>query len=214
MSSGSNFSNSARPAGRPRRENERRILAAAEEAFARHGYGGTKMQQIAEQAGISKASLHYYFGDKRTLYRRVIADIFAVWRKAAECFEDSDSPSEALALYISTKMELSRRRPFGSKLWATEIIGGGAMMDADIKRVLKQWTESRAAIIRRWIRRGQIAKTEPLTLLYLIWSATQHYADFNHQIQVLNRGRPLSAEQFESHKKHLIAVILRGVQAA
>lgn len=40
------------------------ILAAAARLFARSGYVGTSMNQIAEAAGLSKASLYHYYRDK------------------------------------------------------------------------------------------------------------------------------------------------------
>lgn len=46
-----------------------RILDAAEEVFARFGYEGARMDQIAERAGVEKANIYYYFEGKEDLYR-------------------------------------------------------------------------------------------------------------------------------------------------
>ena len=45
----------------------------------------------------------------------------------------------------------------------------------------------------------------------MIWAATQHYADFEHQIKVLNRNKPLSKAQQERATRSVIAIILRGI---
>ena len=58
--------------GRIRRSNEELILAAAERAFSRSGFKGTTMAQIADQAHLPKANLHYYFGNKENLYLHVL----------------------------------------------------------------------------------------------------------------------------------------------
>ncbi len=52
-------------------ESERRILDAARQEFEKKGYSGTRMQRIAEVAGISKASLHYYFRSKDNLFQKI-----------------------------------------------------------------------------------------------------------------------------------------------
>jgi len=48
-------------------EPEARILAAAHAVFLRHGMSGARMQEIADEAGVNKALLHYYFRSKERL---------------------------------------------------------------------------------------------------------------------------------------------------
>ena len=79
-----------------RAENERLILEAGERIFAQHGFRGATMQMIADQAGLPKANLHYYFDSKEKLYRCVVEKIFEIWLQAASSFENSDEPKEAL----------------------------------------------------------------------------------------------------------------------
>ena len=47
------------------------ILLAAQKRFGIYGYGKTTMSEIAEELGLSKASLYYYFPDKDSLFRAV-----------------------------------------------------------------------------------------------------------------------------------------------
>ena len=62
---------------RPRGQDTRRaVLRAAEEAFAKVGYAGARMDDIAQRAGIRRASLVYYFRDKRALYQALLDDLF------------------------------------------------------------------------------------------------------------------------------------------
>lgn len=50
---------------------EERILAAASKVFRQRGFDGARMQEIADEAGINKALLHYYFRSKDLLFERV-----------------------------------------------------------------------------------------------------------------------------------------------
>ena len=63
------------------RDTEQRILAAAHAVFVRRGTAGARMQDIAEEAGVNKALLHYYFRNKARLgeaiFRRVAQGLFA-----------------------------------------------------------------------------------------------------------------------------------------
>jgi TetR/AcrR family transcriptional regulator len=50
---------------------EQRILEAAQRVFTRKGMAGARMQEVADEAGINKALLHYYFRDKQRLFEGV-----------------------------------------------------------------------------------------------------------------------------------------------
>uniref|UniRef100_A4SEG4 Transcriptional regulator, TetR family n=1 Tax=Chlorobium phaeovibrioides (strain DSM 265 / 1930) TaxID=290318 RepID=A4SEG4_CHLPM len=73
-------------------ETERRILQSAEKVFYRQGYDGARMQEIADEAGINKALLHYYFRSKERLFDAVFSD--AVMRLVPPVFAvmNSNSP--------------------------------------------------------------------------------------------------------------------------
>ena len=51
----------------PDQDTERRILDAAHTVFVRRGTAGARMQEIADEAGVNKALLHYYFRSKERL---------------------------------------------------------------------------------------------------------------------------------------------------
>ena len=51
---------------------EEKILAAAHKVFTTKGMNGARMQDIADEAGINKALLHYYFKDKDKLFETIL----------------------------------------------------------------------------------------------------------------------------------------------
>ncbi len=53
---------------------EERILVAARKVFIAHGLTGARMQEIADEAGINKALLHYYFRSKDKLFETILAE--------------------------------------------------------------------------------------------------------------------------------------------
>ena len=194
-----------------RAENERLILEAGERIFAQHGFRGSTMQMIADQAGLPKANLHYYFDSKEKLYRRVVEKIFEIWLQAASSFENSDEPKEALKLYIYEKMQISRRHPYGSKVWANEVMQGAPIIQDFLETQLRSWTDGRIESIQAWIAAGKIRPVEPRWVMYMIWATTQHYADFGHQIETLNADAPLSEAQWEAASETVFEVIWNGL---
>ena len=196
-----------------RQESEKLILSAAEKVFAEAGFGGATMQLSADVAGLPKANLHYYFPTKESLYRQVVQNIFQIWLQAADIFDAADGPAEGIGAYIDAKMEISRRHPEGSKVWASEVMHGAPVIQDYLETTLMEWTEGRAAIIRRWTEEGRMDPIDPDHLLYMLWATTQHYADFGHQIETLNGGAPLSDTQWDAAKASVKQIILRGIGA-
>lgn len=194
-----------------RQENEEQILAAAEKVFADFGFKGATTARIAELAKVPKANVHYYFNTKEALYRRVMEDVCDHWLEAAMTFDNSADPAEILRGYIEAKMDLSRARPYGSRLWAHEIIRGAKFASEYISTTVKDWLDSRVVVIKGWIDEGKIDDIDPYTLMYMIFATTQHYADFGRQIEIFNNDQPLSDEQFARAKENVVQIILKGV---
>ena len=194
-----------------RAKNELLILNCAEQVFAVNGFKGSTTQQIAELANLPKANIHYYFETKSSLYQRVLESMLSDWIKAAETFETSDDPAVALRSYIDAKMDLARYRPYGSRVWAREIMSGAPVMEKFLATTLKKWTEERVAIINRWIKLKKIKAVDANSLLYMIWATTQHYADFDRQITILNGGTALSKRAFKQKKLQVTELILSSV---
>src|ERR1044072_1091334 len=56
-------------------DTEKRILEAAKAVFVRQGTAGARMQEIAEEAGVNQALLHYYFRSKDRLGQAVFQQV-------------------------------------------------------------------------------------------------------------------------------------------
>ena len=194
-----------------RRETLALILSTAERIFADHGFKGATMQAIADGANLPIANLHYYFPTKQDLYRQVVERIFNIWLDAAESFDTQANPEEALGTYIRKKMEISRSHPYGSKVWANEVIQGAPIIHDYLETTLTEWTDSRIEVIARWEAEGLIDPVNPRHLLYMIWSTTQHYADFSHQIATLNGGIPFNDTQWAQATECVTNIILKGI---
>ncbi|MGE8499195.1 MAG: TetR family transcriptional regulator C-terminal domain-containing protein [Pseudomonas sp.] len=199
-----------KPAGRIRQKNEEAILAAAEEEFARHGFKGTSMNTIAQNVGLPKANLHYYFSNKLGLYLAVLSNILELWDSTFNTLTVDDDPAEALARYIRAKMEFSRRYPKASRIFAMEVISGGECLSEYFNQDYLSWFKGRAAVFEGWIAAGKMDPVAPTHLIFLLWSSTQHYADFATQIcRVSGRSR-LTKQDMEDASDNLIHIILKG----
>lgn len=103
--------------GRPRKDGRGRpakstgidmrqaILDAAEGLFARHGFYGVTTRQVAAEAGVDTALIHYYFGAKRELFDAVFlrrAEILNSDRKASMDAYEAAHPGTMTPLGVIT----------------------------------------------------------------------------------------------------------------
>lgn len=199
-----------RAGGRIRQENEALILRAAESVFARAGFAGATMNEIAARAGVPKSNLHYYFRTKQALYRAVLAHTLALWLSETDIIGAEQSPRVALEQYIRAKMRLSASHPDASRVFANELLHGAPEIRDVLSGALRALVARKAGVIREWIARGEMASVDPLHLFFTIWAATQTYADFESQVCAVLGVSHLGQRDYEQATDHLVQLLLRG----
>jgi TetR/AcrR family transcriptional regulator len=188
-----------------------RILDAALQIFSRFGLRGSRMDQIAEAAGMSKPNLIYYFPSKEALYVAVLERTLGMWLDPLAGIDPAMDPADALTDYITRKLASAQSFPDQSRLFATEIIQGAPLLKEALKRDLAPLVDAKIAAIEGWIAAGKLAPIDPTTLIFMMWAATQHYADFAAQVSVLT-GRDLGEPAFfEVTRKTIVKIILDGI---
>jgi TetR/AcrR family transcriptional regulator len=88
-------------------ETEEKILQAAKSVFQQKGFDGCRMQDIADEAGINKALLHYYFRSKDRLFDAVFKDAFRKFFPKVQEIMASDIPlDKKLESFIDKYIDL------------------------------------------------------------------------------------------------------------
>ena len=186
---------------RIQRRNRMRILDAALDVFSRDGFRGATLDQIAEAAGLSKPNILYYFAGKEDIHITLLNQLMETWLDPLIEMDPDGEPLDELLSYVRRKLEMSRDLPRESRLFAIEIIQGAPHMAPQLEKDLKPLFEEKCALIQGWIDAGKLAPVNPAHLIFSIWSATQHYADFDAQVKTL-----LNAPSHEDADAHLTAM--------
>lgn len=193
-----------------RAENIQKILDAAENEFVKHGYKGTTIQSISDTAGLPKSNIHYYFSNKAKLYNELLMNIVLRWNENFTNVTADDDPTEILELYIRTKIKQALLYPNASKIYATEIIQGAPHMNEFLRADTRKWLKTNCKIIESWIVQGKMNKVDPEQLFFLIWSSTQHYADFEAQISTISDKDNYKIDDIDHISQFLCHMILSG----
>ncbi len=196
---------------RIQQENESRILEAALETFSANGFRGTTIDQIADAAGMSKPNILYYFRNKEEMHRVLLDQLLDTWLDPLRNINASGDPLNEILQYVQRKLEISRKHPRESRLFANEVLQGAPRIEDVIKGTLKDLVDEKAAIIQGWIDEGKIADCDPHHLIFSIWATTQHYADFDVQICAV-LGRKKASNRFDTASEFLGKLFANGLR--
>lgn len=196
--------------GSIRQKNKAIILEAAKKEFVTYGFKGASIKRIAERANIARANIHYYFKDKTDLYQQLLSNIIAVWNSDYDTLNSDNEPKQVLSAYIRAKVMHSKNDPDASRIFASELIHGAPVLADYLNKDFKVWLQSKVTVIEAWIKQGLIDKVNPYHLLFMIWSSTQHYADFNVQVVAALDKKSMTDDDFEDVVASLTQIILKG----
>lgn len=94
-------------------DTEQKVLEAARVVFIKKGMEGARMQEIADQAGINKALLHYYFRSKEKLFERVFLEALGKTLPSIVSIMLSDKPFwDKIKCFVDGYLTLIQKNPF------------------------------------------------------------------------------------------------------
>jgi AcrR family transcriptional regulator len=118
------------------------LMDAAEELFASRGVEAVSVRSVNAAAGLAAASVHYHFGDKDGLLRKVIArrggDVVSRQAELLGDLEAADrrpDPEVAVRVLAEPLFELLRREPVGGARWLAIVAGLVASDDERVYRI-------------------------------------------------------------------------------
>ncbi len=193
-----------------------KILDVAESLFARRGYAGIGLREVADASGLSKSSLFHHFRSKEQLYHEVLLRMLRhiEERFAAAAIAAGDSPRAQLERWIDELIDILAEHPTIPRLLLRSIFE-----EEDAVSPEADATEQRMAQIlgdaERLIRRGvECGELRPVsaahTLQTLIGATVYHFASAEVGEGIL--GRPLfSADEVARRKREVLSLLQHGL---
>jgi AcrR family transcriptional regulator len=95
------------------RSTEKIILDAARKVFLEKGFDGARMQNIADEAGINKALVHYYFRSKEKLFDAIFLEVFSgFFPKVSEIMFSDIVFEKKIELFVDKYIDMLSANPF------------------------------------------------------------------------------------------------------
>ena len=87
-------------------EKREAIITAAGKVFGRHGFKDTRMEKVAEEAGMGKSSLYYYFLSKEELFEAVVErEAEHLKSEIVKATKDITDPYKRMKIYVIARMK-------------------------------------------------------------------------------------------------------------
>lgn len=107
----------------PRKDSKEIILDAAEALFASRGFDATTIKQIGTRAKVNPALLYYYFGDKKALYRAVLARLIGgLAENLGGRLREARTPADAIHAVVTGQMEVLGAHPDLARIFVREMV--------------------------------------------------------------------------------------------
>lgn len=153
---------------------EERILAAAKKIFVIKGMAGARMQDIADEAGINKALLHYYFHSKEKLFEKIFIEAAQkLFPKINEIFSSDTPLFEKIEQFCHEYIAVVMDNPYLPLFVLNEINQDPEYFFGKIwKGAAKPNPEKFLAQIEREVKKGTIKRISPMHLLINLISMT------------------------------------------
>ena len=147
------FQNSERPRGRPRSFDERDALEKATRVFRSKGYDGTTIDDLVAGMGVGRPSLYSIFGDKRTLFLRVLrAYAEAKGARAAKAIFSPPTLRDSLVGFLKEAVESATDK--GSAPGCLLVCVAPLVDDAEVRQFLQNAVAGGLALVEQRFRDG------------------------------------------------------------
>lgn len=153
---------------------EERILEAARKIFVQKGMAGARMQDIADEAGINKALLHYYFRSKEKLFEVIfIGAADKLFPRINDIFNADQPLFEKIEAFCEEYITLVMENPYLPLFVLNEINKDPEYFLQKVWRGKSQpHPEKFLAQIEAEVKKGKIRNISPLHLLTNLISMT------------------------------------------
>ena len=189
------------------------ILAAARAEFCAHGFGGARVDAIAQRAGANKRLLYHYFGNKEDLYRAVLRDAYAEIRRGeAELNLDALGPDEAMDRLVRFTFRHFLANPWFPALLATENLQGATFLRSlpDIPALHSPLVGQIAQILERGRAQGIFRDGVDPVQLYISIAALGYFYVSNMQTLSVIFDRDLGATSMvQEREAQAVQMVLR-----
>lgn len=182
------------------------ILDAATELFARRGFGGVAIQEIADLAGVHKTTVLYQFGTKEALHEAVLDHALEPVVTLTHDFLAGEFNRERLSWHLDQLQRYLADHPSIPRLMMRELLEGGEYGDAYLERFVKPVYLPAIRRIEEVQAQGdsRIAAFDPALFVHDVYVQIMSYFCHGALLERLMGSDPYTVDALITRRNHLV----------
>ncbi len=195
-------------------DTEQQILEAARIVFIRKGLEGARMQEIADEAGINKALLHYYFRSKEKLFLHIFENALeAVFAVINESIHEDGDVFVFIETFVDHYLTVLKRNPFIPNFIFNEINSHPERMEQLTAKIKLNIPQLRHMVEKNIEQNKIISISSEHLLIDLLGMCVFPYVARPMLKEMLFHHHPDSDESFlYERKQHIISFFKKALQ--
>ncbi|MFK4498642.1 TetR/AcrR family transcriptional regulator [Bradyrhizobium japonicum] len=194
----------------------KKLLTAARLEFARHGFAGARVDEIAERAGVNKQLVYHYFGDKDALYLAVLEWVYADIREQERQLNlEGLLPEKAIRKLIEASFDYLATNPDFIVLLNDENRGGARHVRGStrLEAMHSPLVKSVSHILHEGVRTGVFRKgIDPIQLYISIAGLSYFYLSNTPTLSAIF-GKDLSSRAARrARRRHVVDLLLHSLR--
>ena len=199
---------------------EEKIIESAKEVFAEKGFAGARMQEIADNAGVNKALLNYYFRSKEKLFEIAFKMIFKpMIDNINEALDHDGNIFEIIENFTRQHFRFIRKNPQAPIVMAKELSTSKGIKTGSIVSILIEQIKSTgfpnkiAQRLEKSVQSGEIRNIDPIQLIISILSLNIMYIVIKPVYTSVFADKIPNIDQFEEEREdEIVNLILSSLK--
>lgn len=190
------------------------LLSAGARLFSTHGYEGSSVQAIAEEAGVNKALVSYHFGGKKGLYSELFLTAIRTAQSEFVGLRTSTEPADQkLQQYVEILYRIFVQHPYFPFIVLREEMSGGVNFEPEVFREFAGFFLLDREILEEGMEKGIFRRVDThMAHLSLVGSivfflVTQPFRERSEEFAKF----PVESPGLDEYFKHVTQMVLRGL---
>lgn len=183
-----------------------KILQVARRLFVQQGYTATSMRQVAEQAGIGKATIYHHFPDKQTIVMALHQKNLAKMGEAVQLVRDESDPRRRIQIAATASVSFLFESADIMQIVRREVSGGRDQMQAGFMKFFQEYMSLLGDAVRRGAEQGIFRPVDPTNAARVLMTMIQG----TFAMAYLSGGHPQSSEEAAAA---LLDIYFQGINA-
>lgn len=189
----------------------KKILLAARNAFATHGFEAANVRDIAAEVGVTHTLIRYHFGSKEELWKDVVRDMYTRLDRtlSLEALGHIDLTTvEGMKTYLRHYIRYCAQSPEQSRIMISETVLGGERLEWMIG-FIRDSHKALIPVFRRLMKTGVLPEVWIVSLFYIVSTVSQMPFVLANTIRGLYGVDMTSEAAINAHTDAVIAILLR-----